>query len=353
MLDTGRYMDKRFNSYQKIPESSASWILDKKSTNKLQQAKWCVTEKIHGANFCWLVNKTEILCAKRKAILTPTDNFFGYEVVKEKLSSSIRQIFDSIITSKPDVQDAYIYGELFGGLYPHPDVTPNPQIQPIQTGVYYSSTIEFCAFDIAIHTKEDFKYLDYRMAIELFEQSSLLYSRPLFVGKMQDALAYPVKFKTTIPPLLNLPPLEEPNYAEGVVIKPVEPLEVQTSKGLVRPILKKKILEFSEDARYHQAEKWQEKSERRNVDDYILDELEWDINMLVTKNRLNNTISKVGHLNKRTANEIGKLLTEDVQEELASKYGERLLQLKSEDKELVNLILKDCVNTLIKQKFTE
>jgi len=337
----------RFNQYQKISESTENWQLDTKDARQLQRIDWCVTEKIHGANFCWIVNKTEVLCAKRKALLAPTDEFFNYQIVKEKLSPNIKQVFNEVLALKPELIKVYIYGELFGGLYPHPDVPPDYSVKPIQTGIYYSPSIEFCGFDIAADTGECFEYLDYYIAIDIFERSSLLYAKPLFVGKMQGAFDYPIRFASVIPRLLNLPPLKAANFAEGIVIKPIQSIEVQGSKGLIRPIIKKKIAEFLEDTRYHQAENWNEKSELKSFGDYILDELEWDISMIVNQNRLNNAISKVGFINENTLNEIRKVLREDVQAELRNKYGNRLLKLTSEDHELVESVLKDHIDEIL------
>ena len=43
-----------------------------------------------------------------------------------------------------------LFGELCGGRYPHPDVPPDPRVEAVQTGVWYSPTVEFYAFDIAL-----------------------------------------------------------------------------------------------------------------------------------------------------------------------------------------------------------
>lgn len=42
-----------------------------------------------------------------------------------------------------------VYGELFGGCYPHKDVTPSKnKVKRIQKGVWYSPYVRFYAFDI-------------------------------------------------------------------------------------------------------------------------------------------------------------------------------------------------------------
>lgn len=39
--------------------------------------KWVVTEKVHGANFCFLCDGTTTTCAKRTQVLDENDEFFG------------------------------------------------------------------------------------------------------------------------------------------------------------------------------------------------------------------------------------------------------------------------------------
>jgi hypothetical protein len=53
-------------------------------------SRWEVTEKIHGANFCFIVDAKGIQCGKRREILGKRDSFYGYQRVlsreREKLS---------------------------------------------------------------------------------------------------------------------------------------------------------------------------------------------------------------------------------------------------------------------------
>ncbi|MEE9302213.1 MAG: RNA ligase family protein, partial [Thiotrichaceae bacterium] len=131
------------NSYQKIPEFSGIWAQNESDAHLLRSCHWCVTEKIHGANFCWIVTTTETRCAKRKAVLEETDDFFNYQIVKERLLSTVRQVFDYLVAIRTNVSVLYIYGELFGGSYPRKDVPPDLRVKPVQTEVYYSS-VEYC-----------------------------------------------------------------------------------------------------------------------------------------------------------------------------------------------------------------
>ena len=230
-----------------------------------------------------------------------------------------------------------IYGELFGGEYPHSEVTPVSGVQAIQTGVYYSPRIEYCAFDIAAIASEsncEKMYLDYDEALRIIEKVGMMAAKPLFIGKYEEAASYNIEFASTIPGILNLPQLQQGNIAEGVVIKPVKSFYIETRKGRIRPIIKHKIPEFAEDSRYHQAQKWiYQNAVVENKELSFEDELLQELLTLVTVTRLNNVISKFG----RVANhELEKqqqlidLLKKDVLESFQEEYESIFNGLSSE-----------------------
>ncbi|MEO1270826.1 MAG: RNA ligase family protein [Myxococcota bacterium] len=168
----------------------------------------------------------------------------------ERHRDAILELGSRLGEQYPQWQSVQVYGELFGGGYPHPDVPATPGVQPIQTGVYYCPEVRFCAFDLAVTLADTQRVMiDYLEAVELWESVGLPYAEPLKVGALGELLEYPRRFTTTWPDRLGLPPLEDPNLAEGIVLKPVPFVEVATPKGARRPLLKLKIAEFAEDQR--------------------------------------------------------------------------------------------------------
>lgn len=79
-----------------------------------------------------------------------------------------------------EVEEVLLFGELCGGRYPHPEVQPDTRVEAVQTGVYYSPTIEFYAFDIALvlagrvnqATQEPLFFLDYDKVVTLISLQS-------------------------------------------------------------------------------------------------------------------------------------------------------------------------------------
>ncbi len=67
----------------------------------------------------------------------------------------------------------YVYGELFGGMYPG---LPTPPTQAhVQKGIYYSPTYDFFAFDL----HDGHSYLDYDLAERIFQTAGFFYGEAL------------------------------------------------------------------------------------------------------------------------------------------------------------------------------
>jgi Rnl2 family RNA ligase len=343
-----------FISYEKIVETPEQWQLDEAGFRQLEKATWVVTEKIHGANFCFITDGRTVTCANRKLLLGPQDDFFHYQMVAERLQGRVLTLFSHLCQRYPGVARIYVYGELFGGCYPHPQVAANPALQPIQTGIYYSPEIEFCAFDLALENVsagEGRRYIDYAEAIQLFQVVNLLYAAPLFVGSYQEALNYPVSFQSTLPSLLGLPILPEDNRAEGIVTKSYHNLLVSSKKGLIRPVLKKKIPEFAEDKRFAQAQKWSVPQYNQPQEQTHLELLQWEAFNLVTENRLQSAISKLGpvtHVRPGKARQLFKLVVEDILEQLNESQGKLLAALADHERVILQNYIHEEVRKLFK-----
>ena len=51
------------------------------------------------------------------------------------------------------------------------------------------------------------EYIDYADAMKIFDDVGILYPKPLFIGKANEAANYDIKFDSAIPKQLGLPPL--------------------------------------------------------------------------------------------------------------------------------------------------
>ena len=341
----GKGADWMYVSYEKILDNPSKLNLTESDYRAFKKTDWVVTEKIHGANFGIVTDGSEVRFAKRKEFLQPDEDFFDYQSLKSHLAYQAKEIFKILQTEQNPLLKVFVYGELFGGEYPHPDVPAVPHVQAVQTGIYYSPKIEYCAFDMAVEIKGSLvarDYLDYDKALNLFQQVGIMGAKPLFRGRYEEALAYSPEFDSTIPALFGLPKLPFRNPAEGIVIKPIRSIYVETSKGKVRPILKIKIPEFSEDSRFHQATKWTSQNftslPTPTQELSIEEELSQEMLALVTETRLSNVISKIGRVSGsdgESKQQLVQLLMQDVLETFNEEWESIFSALSGESQQIL------------------
>lgn len=335
-----------FSGYEKMPNNLKKLGLSESDFSKMEKLKWVVTEKVHGANFSFVYENETLKFAKRKEYLSWTDDFFGFQLVVNKLEDNVLRLFEKL-SNEISGEKYIIYGELFGGKYPHPEVDPVKDLHAIQTGVYYTPDIEFCAFDIAIETDgSDSKYyLDYESSVAYFNQFEIFHAQPLLIGKFNEATNFNIRINSGIPKEFNLPELQN-NLIEGVVIKPFN----QTDNTLFsRPIIKLKNPEFDEEEKFHEAEKWSfipNISSKTEDLSFIVEELR----NYVTQNRLKSAISKIGELdmsNQLRISEIKKEFLEDVITDFNENNDNLLNDLSSGEKEWIIERVNSEINRII------
>ncbi|MDN5395788.1 MAG: 2'-5' RNA ligase, partial [Chryseobacterium sp.] len=189
-----------FSGYEKMPNTLKKLGLSENDFSQMEKLKWVVTEKVHGANFSFIYEKGNLKFAKRKEYLKWTDDFFGFQLIVNKLEDDLLRLFETLSNEIPG-KKYIVYGELFGGKYPHPEVEPIKDLHAIQTGVYYTPAIEFCAFDIAVETDgSDSKYyLDYETSLAYFKQFEIFHAQPLLIGKFNEAMNFNIRINSAIP----------------------------------------------------------------------------------------------------------------------------------------------------------
>lgn len=302
----------------------------------MSRVPWVVTEKIHGANFCLVTNGLEVRAASRKAYLDEDDEFFGYRVVLEKYRKAVL----ALAAERAPIELLFVYGELFGGAYPHPDVPPNPNAQPVQSGVYYSPNLEFCAFDVGVLEQDELRLLDYEIATQALGRVGIPFAKPLFIGRYDAASMVSHDFDTTVPAQLGLPPLAG-NRAEGIVLKPY-------SGSALRPSVKKKIEAFAE-TRFHAVA-------RSHTADSPLLQLTAASNAMCTPQRLDNALSKIGRVKpgdrKRREAAVGELVS-DVMATLADQATALWKRLPQRDRDGVRDHVRARAEALLAAKLGE
>lgn len=318
----------QFRKFGSIENSYRDKTINEILKYDLTWGSWTVQEKVHGANASLWYDGHEVRFGKKSGFVSDSENFYGHRKVLEENTPFVHKLWSDLQLSNGDI--LVIYGEIFGGNYPHPDVEKQPATC-VQKGVYYCPDNKFYAFDIAtFHTDnpDELVMFDSDEARAKAEAAGFFFAGELFRGSFKEALEYQNEFQTTIPGLLNLPEIEN-NVCEGVVIRPVEPRWLPTGS---RVILKNKNAKFKEVS-----EKPRKKKEIQVV---VLSDAAQ--NMLdvysqhVTENRLRNVLSHMGGL--QSNKQFGKLVgafSKDVFDDFIKDYEDEFNKLEKDEQKLV------------------
>lgn len=333
-----------FKKYNSIENSYQDDFINSIIEQGFGNLEYIVQEKVHGANISFITDGQNIFSAKRTEPILDSENFYNSKLV---LSNYKDKIFNLYQTALKDfsTKTVTIFGELFGGGYPHPDVSKDETATLVQRGIYYCSQNEFYAFDILI---DNDKYLDIETANAYFEKFGFIYAKTLFKGTLKDCLAYSNSFKTTVPLELGLPELEG-NLCEGVVIRPTQPLFLRNGS---RVLIKNKNEKWAENNNYinktilnkllHEGEELSEEAI------YLCEE----IYKFITQNRLDNLISKIGEIN--TEKDLGKVLglyNKDILTDFLKNFEDKYNALEKHEGKSVNKFLNKHAAQLINNYF--
>ena len=297
--------------------------------------EWCVTEKVHGSNFAFHQTATGLQFATRKTYITGDKQFHQHLRMTPDNVHKCTSIWNDLQEHLGDIKEMIIYGEIFGGSYPHEDIKPLRQVSRIQKGIYYHPDVNFYAYDIWIKTSISEFFMDYDYAVELFESYNMFHAIMLFRGTYEACSMFPDKFESGIPLLLGLPMIKG-NICEGVVLKPIMGL---TTEGGDRVILKSKNDEANKKMR-----------ERKPKNQKPTTELSHDLRVIVdslipfiTETRLRNVLSKHIEFTKTDFNVIYKGFKEEVYQDYEEANNELNLfnpqELKLIEKEVGRLCI--------------
>ena len=85
--------------------------------------------------------------------------------------------------------------------------------------------------------------MDYDEVMRVLSAAGFMYCEPLCVCSFDEAVNYPLGFVTTLPSLFSLPPIKD-NLAEGVVIKPMHTVMMDTKTDREGWFSKEKLISF-------------------------------------------------------------------------------------------------------------
>lgn len=329
-----------FEKYEKMGEHSGG--VGAAAGSKCANS-YVVTEKVHGANFCLIAFRRDdgtniVNFAKRTAVLGTVEDAEDFYSCRSSgllrdLAPRAEAVLQHMSGNREGISAVHVFGELFGGSYPHPEIPAVPGLEPVQVGVWYAPNLQFMAFDIVVVDAAGTRsYLDYAVAREACRAAGLFFAEPLCEGTLAECLDFEIEFETRVPARLGLPPLplgvggSQRNLAEGVVIRPAtEPprnlsASARVGKESLRGLFKRKITEFSE--KRYQNDDWKKGKAGGGgrAPALAAEELaRMEMMALVTEQRLANVLSKIGRVDpsdRAACRQVLNDLKEDVCEAL-------------------------------------
>ncbi len=329
-----------FKKYNSIENSYQLDFLNEIREQGLYDQEFVVQEKVHGANICFITDGKQIQSAKRTELISDEEDFYNSKSVKKRYESKIIELFKLITQMFDEVNQITIFGELFGGAYPHTDVAKVEKATLVQKGIYYSPDNDFYAFDILINADQ---YLDTYTVSSLFETVGFLHAKTLFKGSLDDCLQYPNDFQSQISKLLGLPNLKK-NTCEGVVIRPVRPCFFRNG---ARVLVKNKNEKWNENNNYIDKEILKSilsKEDSLSDDAQMLCE---EITKYITENRLNNVVSKIGTITQKDFGKLLGLYSKDVLEEFQKAHKNEYDRLEKFETKFINKFLNTQAGNLV------
>ena len=326
-----------FKKYSSIENSFNREFMEMVMAEMPADLKYVVQEKVHGANTSFLCDGNDVKFAKRTSVLSEGENFYEYDELFKTYKKRVLNLFGKVKVRYPKITHISVFGEMFGGRYPHDDVKVSHKLSLIQKGVCYTPEHEFYGFDIYIFDDESNRFLPVDEVNELFESEGFFYAKTIFKGTLAECLKYPNAFESKIAEWLGLPTIED-NICEGVVIRPVVPMYLRNGS---RVLIKNKNERFSEK----KSIKTRNKLFAEPVPySEALKTLLQEVDVYVTENRLDNVVSHIGevHFPKDFGKVMG-LFSKDVLDDFLKEHCSAYTALdKCEQKSLNKELNKLC-----------
>ena len=178
---------------------------------------WVGNEKVHGSNFSFWTDGTEVKTAKRTGFLDKNSNFFNCSIIVDKYKQNILDLYQR----SGSVGVVTVYGELFGGNYNNPNIS-NKNVKVVQRDMSYHPDIEFIVFDVRM----DEEYIqDYDTLRLLVIESGLKFVPEVVRGSWDEVKDYDVENgHSTVyqlyDELKDYPPVRTKKW-EGLVLRPI------------------------------------------------------------------------------------------------------------------------------------
>lgn len=298
-----------FNKFSSLENTYRQNLIDKVQYEGKDGGLWMATEKLHGANFSFWCDGTEVKVASRTQFVDGT--FYNCQAVINKYQDCVMDLWRECSQGCREKIDVVVYGELFGG--------------NVQKEVEYGEK-NFNAFDVVINGTPTNK----QEAAYICREVGIPFVPVIAIGTFAECLALSNTFKSALTP----EGYEEENTSEGLVIEPVTPNWFNNGS---RIYFKNKTEGFSEKKR----------KPKEHIVFELSDEESELMNELLTYNttqRVSNVISKIGQVTNKDFGKILGLTTQDLLEEFTKETEQDPKQIAEDNwKQFLKLLQAEVV----------
>ena len=333
-----------FKKYSSVENSFDEEYVRKVRWQMPADLKYAVQEKVHGANASFLCDGNDIRFAKRTALVEADEPFYGYADLVDLYRDRILALTKDVMGQYPGVIQVSIFGELFGGCYPHPDVPAIKDMVPVQKGIWYCPGHEFYGFDIYVIYEDEGDFLSVEETDALFEKHGFFYAKTLFTGMLDECLTHPNAFVSHIPDWLGLPPIEN-NICEGIVIRPVVPMFLGNGS---------RVMIKSKNERFAEKKARKGPGPELNLSATYSDEMKELVAVLATyftEPRLDNVISHIGEVQfPRDFGKLTGLYAKDVFEDYMKENMVAYNELERKEQKAINKELAKLAAAMIRKR---
>lgn len=217
-----------FNKYSSIENSYRDAFLAK-CHDRVGDAMMVALEKIHGANFSWLVTADGIRVAKRSGLVDELESFYGHSRFYARYAPTVKRLWDYIVGIDRTVTQIQLFGEIFGGHY-HGNAVVGAK--NVQSGMHYHPDTEFAAFDLKLtHQDGTSEYLAFSVMEDAIDdvnfmtmdvETRIKIAPVLKVGTLKELVAIDPLFHSLVPEHFGVSDGAVPtdrDYGEGFVIR--------------------------------------------------------------------------------------------------------------------------------------
>lgn len=280
-----------FNKYKSLENSYRQRAVD--NCEALACKEWVALEKIHGANFNFDVihedGSSVVKPGKRTGYLTENElfSFFGCHEIAQAHIPKMQYIHKQLVElGRINESDRItVYGELYGG--------------NIQKEVEYGEK-RFAAYDIQVNCGD---WIDWDDVVIVCDKAAVETTYEIKRGSLHELCEMSPEFQS------YHAPVGERDQSEGFVIKQLKD-ERPAIKGGGRAILKVKSEAFKEK---------KSKTGRTPKPEVLLTDEQSDVFTdfvpYLTRNRINNVISKIGAISQKDFGKLSGMLLADAKSE--------------------------------------